>query len=211
MSVGIYILVVSIVIISVIVSFSIITFKIMKEELNTNIKVDISIDQMKELEKKINKLRYQNNLMKDYCIEDVARVLNVECDKNEVDLQSQAFVREDKDSGKKIIIFRRGLSDEEKRFVFAHELGHIINGDTMPATRPSGKNKDYREQLADYTAAALLMPENEVYTYLQDNNYLKGSSKNKVKIVKRLGKQYNVNEMIVLRRIQEIQMLKENM
>ena len=52
------------------------------------------------------------------------------------------------------------------------------------------------------------MPKNEVYKYLQDNNYSTGSSKNRVKIVKKLRKQYNVSEMMVLRRIQEIQILE---
>lgn len=208
MSANTYVIVVSIIIISVTVLFSIITFRVIKKELKKSIKADISINQMENLEQKINELLCENNLMSKYSIEEVAKVLNVECDKNEANFQKQAFVREDKDTGKKIIIFKRGLSEEEKRFAFVHELGHIINGDTMPATRPLGKNKDYREQLADYTAAALLMPKNEVYKYLQDNNYSTGSSKNRVRIVKKLRKQYNVSEMMVLRRIQEIQILE---
>lgn len=208
MSAHIYIITMSIVVLLVTVLSAIISLNVRKKEFDKNIKVDISIEQMRELEQNINKFYAKNNLLNNHSIMEIAKVLKVECGGSESNLQSQAYVKEIK-TGEKVVVFRQGLSDEEKRFAFAHEIGHLLNGDTIPATRPYGRNKAYVEQLADYTGAALLMPENEVYKYLQDNNYAKGSSKKRIRIVKDLCKEYSVSEMIVLRRIKEIQMLKQ--
>lgn len=209
MSVYIYIITMGVVIISVVTISMIITFNVRKKEFEKNVKVDISPQQMKDLEENINKFYVENDLINNHSIEDIAKVLKVEYGEDEEGLDSQACVREIDGAGKKIVVFRKGLSEEEKWFAFAHEIGHLINGDTIPATRPDGRNKAGIEQLADYTGAALLMPENEVCRYLQDHDYKNGTSKARIRIVKNLCKKYRVNEMMLLRRIKEIQLLNQ--
>lgn len=106
-------------------------------------------------------------------------------------------------------MFKPGLSDIEKEFAFAHEIAHIINNDAIPASRPDAHNKDFIEQRADYTAAAILMPINEVSTFLKEKKYDSLSRKGRMAIVKDLCEKYNVTEVNALRRIREIQKLEK--
>lgn len=41
----------------------------------------------------------------------------------------------------------------------------------MPIDRPDGKHKPQIEQAADYVAATLLLPLDEVYSYLSENRF----------------------------------------
>ena len=85
----------------------------------------------------------------------------------------------------------------------------MINGDSAPLTRPLGRNKPMIEQLADYTAAALLMPLDEVYDYLEKNGYQKATKRRKIELVCKLCKTYEVTEMIAVRRIKEVYAIKQ--
>ena len=93
----------------------------------------------------------------------------------------------------------------------AHECAHLINGDMDPLTRPLGKNKPKIEQLADYTAAALLMPLNQIYQYLEVNNYQSTSKRRKIELVRELCKTYKVSEIIAVRRIKEVYAVQRNL
>lgn len=74
--------------------------------------------------------------------------------------------------------------------------------------RPIGYNKPQVEQLADYIAAALLLPLDSVFDFLMENNYKELSARKKVLLVHQLCKRYEVTKMIVLRRIKEVFAIK---
>lgn len=209
MSVQLYLVVFSVV--SILVSvFSIIsTFMIKKREFQKKIKLDVTREQMLKSEQRINDFLIDHNIKAEEAVSEIARILNVEEGGNESSLESQAYLKESDATGKKIVVFKDGLSEKEKRFVFAHEIAHLLNGDRVPVTRPNGCNKSEIEQLADYTAAALLMPLEEVYNYLLEKEYAKVSARKRVAIVHDLCKEYNVTEMIALRRVKEIYVLKQ--
>ncbi|HBA49326.1 MAG TPA: hypothetical protein DCZ91_16340 [Lachnospiraceae bacterium] len=107
-----------------------------------------------------------------------------------------------------VVTFRKGLSKQERTFAFAHECGHIINEDDAPIDRPDGKHKSETEQTADYVAAALLMPIDDVYAYLIENRYQDTTPQKRVRLMKALCKRYGVSEVIALRRIREVSVLK---
>ena len=191
-----------------IVSFKM-TYKVRKKELYEKIKMDVTKEQMMDSEKRINQFLETNNLQKGASIVKIAEILNVEQGGVEVGLQNQACLKECAYNGKKVVTFKAGLSEQEKRFVFAHEIAHLLNGDTVPVTRPNGRNKAQVEQLADYTAAALLMPLDEVYDYLIESNYMDSSARKRIVIIHGLCKTYNVTEVIALRRVKEVYVLKQ--
>ncbi len=178
-----------------------------KKEMSEKIKLDISLQQMVESEKKIQKIFEDNNIDSKVPIAKIAEIFDVEKGGSEKDLEDQAYLKEV--NGKRIVVFQEGLSEIQKSFVFAHELAHLINGDKVPVTRPSGRNKSQIEQLADYTAAALLMPYDRVYGYLESNNYKESSAKKRTIIIQSLCKEYGVTEVIALRRIKEVYALKQ--
>ena len=76
-------------------------------------------------------------------LEEIAKVLKVTWGNGSQNIQSQAVLCEPDENGIRKVIFKEGLSGETKRFVFAHECAHLINGDTAPLTRPLGRNKRY--------------------------------------------------------------------
>lgn len=194
------------IIISAIVSI-LATIYVKKSEF-MKIKLDVTKEQMLNSEQRIETFLNDNNIKDNQSIAEIAKILNVEQGGTKQDLQEQAHLEEIDGTDKKTVIFKTGLSEKEKLFAFAHELAHLLNGDSIPATRPSGGNKSQIEQLADYTAAALLMPIEEVNNYLIMNNYRKVSARKQATIVHKLCKKYNVTEVIALRRIKEIQVLK---
>jgi len=62
---------------------------------------------------------------------------------------------------------------------------------------------------ADYIAAALLMPLDAVYNYLEENQFRTASPRMRIKIAKKLCKTYGVDEIVALRRIREVYMVKK--
>ena len=175
MTVQTYIVVALSVIIIVTIISAIVTYSVKSDEYKKMIKLDVSIDKMREAEARIEQFYKENKLKKGTEILEVAKVFKVEKDKS---------------------------------FAFAHEVAHLLNGDEVPATRPSGRNKSEIEQLADYTAAALLMPLDAVYNCLEKKNYSKISVNKKTKVIRELCSEYRVSEVIVMRRIKEVYALK---
>lgn len=208
MSVQIYIFLFSLIMISILFVSILATFKVTKKDFSDKIKLDVAVEQMRESENTIRLFLNRNAVEAGESIDKIAKILNIRQGGVEQGIQGQACLREDNLTGEKIVTFKEGLSEIEKKFIYAHEIAHILNGDTIPAMRPIGYNKPQVEQLADYTAAALLLPLDSVFDFLMENNYKESSARKKVLLVHQLCKRYEVTEMIVLRRIKEVFAIK---
>lgn len=208
MSAEIYITTFIIVCILTIIISGFFSYKIMSNEIRQQVKLDVTIDQMKKSEKNIKEFLRKNNLDSNVPIEIIAGILNITKGGTDYNLHEQAVLKEIGNTNAKIVLFKPGLSDIEERFIFAHEIAHVLNGDLIPATRPEGHNKSQSEQLADYTAAALLMPLDTVYQFLTENNFRSIGRRKRISIIKKLCKIYRVSELIALRRTKEVYTLK---
>ena len=209
MSVQIYITVCISVILVITLTSCVITNKVTKEYLSEKVKVDVTSEQMINAEGIIQKFHEEHDMPVGVSIAEIAEILGVEQGGVEPKLSDQGCLINSSNGDKKIVVFKPGLSETEKRFVFAHEVAHLLNGDSIPVSRPDSRHKSEIEQLADYTAAALLMPLELVYEYLQDNEYKSVSTRKRVAIVRRLCREYDVTEVIALRRIREVYELKK--
>ena len=126
------------------------------------------------------------------------------------------------------VVFKKGLSEEDYHFDFAHECGHLINGDPTPATRPEGYNKPQAEQLADYTYRVIVEKEegssytiyhvsgakddvNSDVQIMDEHDYEKSSRRQKQILIRKLCDKYTVTEIIALRRIKEVYTIKQAM
>ena len=174
-----------------------------------SIEPDITLEQMQNSEENIARFLQENNLSQGASILNIAEVLQVSQGGEDNRLDVLAQLSEQDENGNRTVTFKTGLSAEEKIFNFAHECAHLVNRDTVPATRPEGHNKPPVEQIADYTAAALLMPLGEVYDFLEGNGYKKMSSRKRVGMLHNLCERYGVSEVIALRRIDEVYKLKQ--
>ncbi|MCM1225329.1 MAG: ImmA/IrrE family metallo-endopeptidase [Lachnospiraceae bacterium] len=195
-------------ILTIILSF-IITHFSLKKEYEQKIKLDITVEQMRMLERRYSDFLKENQLDRTVDIDKIAEVLQVSIGGEDSKISNQADLSEPDEFGNRIVIFKRGLTLEKKNFAYAHECAHLINGDVGPLARPEGYNKPLVEQLADYTAAAMLMPEDEIYKYLESNDYKKLSPKRRVRVIRALCRKYKVSEVIVLRRVKEVYELKQ--
>lgn len=182
--------------------------EIHKESRRIN-KMDIEIEKMRQMESKLAAFYEKNGISPGTDLEAIAQILKVTWGKGSDNIKSQAVLSNPDKRGIREVTFKEGLSQKTKRFVFAHECAHLINGDSAPLTRPLGRNKPMIEQLADYTAAALLMPLDEVYDYLEKNGYQKATKRRKIELVCKLCKTYEVTEMIAVRRIKEVYAIKQ--
>lgn len=178
--------------------------------LESRVRPDIDVDKMKEAEEKVSLFLRKNGIAPGTEIIAIGHAVNVFPGEDDCRLQSQAHLNEADEDGRMIVTFQKGLSERERIFAFAHECGHIVNGDPIPNDRPTGKRKKQPEQIVDYIAAALLMPFNDVYEYLSKNNYLKTTPRKRVRITKSLCKKYGVSTTLALRRIREVYLLKES-
>lgn len=149
-----------------------------------------------------------NGLNPGESISTIGRALNIYEGDEDDRILSQAHLSSPDATGAMVVTFRKGLSKQERTFAFAHECGHVINEDNAPIDRPDRKHKPQIEQAADYVAAALLMPLDEVYTYLSENKYQDTTPKNGIRLTKALCRRYGVSEVIALRRIREVYVLK---
>lgn len=203
-------LIILLIIVSVAVVMSIVNYKYQKKIYTREIKTDISKNKMIELEKKTQDFLTKNNLEAGCTIEKIAAVLDVNHIKYDNTLKVRACTKKQKNKTWSVFLQPKNTT-EELKFDFAHECGHLINEDEGPITRPYGYNKENVEQLADYVGVALLMPLDEVYETLQENDYLKANRNQRLKIIRDLSNTYGLNKVVVLRRINEVYMIKQDM
>lgn len=182
-----------------------------KCEYEKTIKPDVTLEQMKTSEENISRFLQEHQLNKGANIWAIAEVLKVNEGGEDSSIDDEARLSEPDKNGNMVVTFKAGLKPEQKIFNFAHECAHLINKDDVPVTRPTGSHKAPIEQLADYTAAALLMPVDDVFCYLESNNYKTLSSRSRMKILRFMCKKYEVSEIIALRRIQEVYKIKIGM
>lgn len=204
-----YLILFGIVIIVASVASVIVTYRQSSAYYKKALEPDITLAQMRNSEENITKFLRENNLTQGASIQSIAEVLHVHQGGEDDRLDVLAQLSQQDENGNRTVTFKTGLTPEEKTFNFAHECAHLVNRDTVPATRPDGHNKPPVEQIADYTAAALLMPLDEVYCFLQDKGYQKMSSRKRVKTLRTMCKKYGVSKVIALRRVDEVYKLKQ--
>ena len=180
-------------------------------QIKQKLESDISVAQMMQSEQRISEFLKTNRLQPGVSIQIIADKPNIVEGGVQEDLTDRAWLSGPNENGKMTVAFKKGLSEEDYHFDFAHECGHLINGDPTPATRPEGYNKPQAEQLADYTGAALLMPFNKVCDFLDEHDYEKSSRRQKQILIRELCDKYKVTEIIALRRIKEVYTIKQAM
>ncbi|MCH5261423.1 MAG: ImmA/IrrE family metallo-endopeptidase [Lachnospiraceae bacterium] len=174
---------------------------------SAQMKFDIDFDEMAEAEQRLRDFMQDNNIaISDNVIDDVAQKLEVITGgvSNTIQNNAELIIID----GKKAVILKDSLNAQERTFCFAHECAHLIYGDPVPQTRPEGRDKDIIEQKADYLAAAMILPREIVCKFLADNNYDGLSSSKRVKLIDRMSKKYNVKDVVLMRRIQEVKALE---
>lgn len=207
-SVQLYLCILFIVVIVTIIVSGFLSYYFYREEYKKRLDVDITKEQMLILEQRIDQFFQQYNMEPGESIYKIAEALNIVAGGTKEEINSRAKMNDPNEEGQMLVFFKRGLSGQEMLFDFAHECGHRINRDPTPVTRPEGYNKDVREQLADYVGAALLLPLENVYAYLEENNYGSSSRRKKRILIRGLCQKYGVSEMIALRRINEVKVIK---
>lgn len=208
MSIQFYLLIVIVCFLAAVVFVCIFGKDIYKEYYSSQLKFDINLDEMKESEAILKNFLKSNHIdINGNIVQDVAQKLDVEIGGYSNTIQNNAELS--MTNGKKVVIVKEGLNDQEQWFCFAHECAHLIYGDPIPQTRPEGKDKDKREQKADYLAAAMIMPWERVNAFLEKNNYMNVSSKKRLKLIDQMCRENNVRDVVVMRRIKEVIALEQ--
>ncbi|MDP4007749.1 MAG: ImmA/IrrE family metallo-endopeptidase [Candidatus Peregrinibacteria bacterium] len=116
----------------------------------------------------------------------------------EADLEAYGVTQMDK-AGFCVIMYKRGMSDERKRFTMAHEIGHIalehITFDGS-SSQFSGKSQ---EKEADEFAGQLLVPAKDIKTFV----------KNKDKTIEDIMKRYWVSRPAAIIAVQKNRLLNK--
>ena len=181
-----------------------------KRDFKQKLQSDITIDQMLESEERIESFYRENNLYPGCTLSKIAEALLVKMGGIDATLTNdQAHISQQGPDGYRVVDFKSDLSKTEKRFAYAHECAHVLNNDDIPATRPNGQHKSPCEQIADYTAAAFLMPYKDVLQVLTDYDYATGSKNQRVRVLRFLCQRYQVSEMVASRRISEVEQLNQ--
>ncbi len=193
-----------------IISSFIITRLGLEKEYNQKVKLDIKSEKMNMLEERLSDFLRANQLGKTTDVYKIASALKISEAGEDSSISDQAILSDPDEFGNRTVTFKKGLTTEKKNFAYAHECAHLINGDGNmgPHTRPDKYNKLPIEQLADYTAAAILLPKDEIYEYLEDKNYEKLPPRKRVNVIHSLCRKYQVGDVLVLRRIKEVYELK---
>lgn len=88
--------------------------------------------------------------------------------------EKSGYVKRDKDNGSAVIVLNNNHTKVRKRFTLAHEIGHLVYRENIPALKDkafiahrdenSTTGQDPEERFANKFAAELLMPEEEIKT-----------------------------------------------
>ena len=178
---------------------------IIKPEMKKRLSNDISVTEMRLLEMKIANVKKQYRLSDEASLDEIATALKIQDAGIDSTIDERAIIIKNGDIFN--VYHSKYVPQCDWKFDFAHECGHIINGSKLPANRPTGHNKEYEEQLADYTASAILMPFNKVKTQLEKSDFSSISGFGKLRALNRFCREYGVSQIVVLRRINEIRML----
>ena len=167
----------------------------------------VSTDEMKMSENRLQDFIRLHQLSTPLNLNEVAKILKVEdggIDSKLIDKSEQAYISNRDEKGFATVYFQEGLSLAEKLFAFAHELAHIINADPIPSSRIEGHEKPQSEQLADYMAAAMLMPIHEVYKYIIDKDIELDNNVSLTGAIQHISETYKVEASAAKNRIKEI-------
>lgn len=187
----------------------VVSYRTMRESYRSLLTPDITVEQMAQSEEQVREFFQRCELSPGADINEIAKKLDVVPASGFVNIIGAKARMEEDSAGRARVDFKRGQNRQELKFDLAHECGHRIRHDPLPATKPDGHTESEVEQLADYVGIALLMPIDEIFTYLKGHNYKKVSSKQQMKLLYDLCKQYDVDRVTALRRIQEVYAVKD--
>lgn len=165
---------------------------------------------MIELESLVAQKRVELHLSDDATIEDFADALHIKEGYAVDNMEERARISDTHEDGFKYIDFLSSLTPVEKRFEFAHECGHVLNKHPLPNTKPQGRGKSYEDQVADYTAAAILMPKHKVKMMLDESCFAQKRPFQQKRIIAQMCKKFGVSETTAIRRIKEVNALRED-
>lgn len=201
----IYIISISIAFIATIIATTIYYNRFEKPKRKDKLRQDITTEQMIESEKRLQSFLSAHNLEQNASLAKIAKSLNVVSQNTREKLNNnQANISEPDENGVRTVVFDTSLNEEEIRFAFAHECSHLINGDSTPAMRSNALNKPSCEQLADYMAAAILLPLNEISKALDESNFVNLNNRKKLSFIRKICTQYQVDDVVAIRRISEV-------
>lgn len=198
----------------VVVCFSLLSFIMFKktymERVRNDIQINITKDQMLQIENKLSKLKEDNNFNDDTDIYKIGQALNVYEGREKPFLGGRAHIESEEGTNRKIVDYSTRLSKEDRFYFFAHECGHVLNNDIIPNEKGYGRGETQEEHLADYVAEALLMPRNKLQTFMKQSDFYNLSAKKQRQIITSLCRTYCVSEITAIKRIREMQVLDEN-
>ena len=208
MNIQVYLIVMSVCFLGAIIFTCVFSRNAYKEFYSSQLKFDIGFNEMIEGENRLKDFLQNNNInINGNVVQSVAQKLEVEIGGSSDTIKNNAELTTV--DNKKIVILKSGLNEQEKLFCLAHECAHLINGDPVPQTRPDRKDKDIIEQKADYLAAAMIMPRERVRKFLVEHDYENVSASKKMKLIDQMCKDYNVTDVVVMRRIREVTKLEQ--
>lgn len=108
----------------------------------------------------------------------------------------------------RLIVVKKGLTEEQSRFIVAHELGHFA---FKPTEKHRISHREYsslrtnkEEQKADYFASALLMPKDQIIELIKKSGRQQSSERD---IVLKISKAFKVSEAKAYNRLCDIKQL----
>ena len=131
-----------------------------------DVKYDLTKEQMKDLDQKVEKFLSDNNLYDSNCFDKIPEMLKVRISHEHTNKTHGTFICTQNGDYTEVVM-RKDLSLSEQRFVLAHVCGHIINNGTVPEySNDKIRMNSISGNCADYIALALLMPKKEISPFI---------------------------------------------
>lgn len=179
-----------------------------RKSLHRKVSPDITIEEMIMSEKVIKNFLDSHSLGEAYTIEMIADILKIKCMGDSENLyNNKAYLSAPDRDGFRYVYFRKDQTAIERRFDLAHECAHVLHEHPTPAAKGPQHSHNLEEQLADYTAAALLMPYARITRYLDNEEYFYSKKSKRKQIIEKICLQFGVLEETCIRRINEVALL----
>lgn len=152
----------------------------------------------------LNKFKSEYNIVDEDSVYDIAKKVGLvieECDRKKMESGYDGRIENEK------IKITKDLSIRKKNVIIAHEIAHFLRKDTSNSVAGCKtktlfvRKKD--EQICDYIASIILLPENELKERMINSHYNNMVKSSRSQFVAQIAEEKNISMSVVIKRIQE--------
>ena len=163
------------------------------------------VENLKKYEKSVQEFIDKNKINKGEDVESIVKRIGYEV----VLTSNIPFLVDACITGDSRIEVQKRFSINKRKFIIAHEIAHIINGDVATARKKERLffSSPISEQICDYMAAAILVPAEDLRDKMIEKKYLELDKIKQDEFIQEIANEMDLQKDVIIRRVSEVKKL----